>query len=102
MDVLVTVRTPCILPSYRMVVFLVFQWNTGMSWTYNKVAEKSAPIRRRGMKPAEVAQKCFEKFNQLTMDMSDEDRWAVAEELMDPLEMVLSERTEKQIRDDAY
>jgi len=73
-----------------------------MSWTYNRVAEKSAPIRRREMTPEEVAQKCFEEFYQLTMNMSDDDRWEACDELQATLEGVTMEREEKQIRDDAY
>jgi len=54
------------------------------------------------MTPAEIAQKCFEKFSQLTMNVSDEDRWSAAEELEATLEGVSMEREKKQIRDDAY
>ena len=54
------------------------------------------------MTPGVAAHKCFDRFNDLTKCMTHEDRWAVAEGLLDLLEMVLSERTEKQIRDDAY
>ncbi len=54
------------------------------------------------MTPVEVAEKCFEKFSQLTMNMSDEDRWSAAEELEATLEGVSMGREEKKIRDDAY
>jgi hypothetical protein len=54
------------------------------------------------MTPLEVAQKCFEKFSQLTMNMSDDDRCSAAEELEATLEGVYMARDAKRIEDDAY
>ncbi len=43
------------------------------------------------MTPLEVSQECFSKFNKLTTDMLNEDRWSAAEELEATLEGVLME-----------
>ncbi len=54
------------------------------------------------MTPEEVSQSCFDRFSQLTMNMSDEDRWEACDELQATLEGVVMEREEKRIEDDAY
>ncbi|KKN98883.1 hypothetical protein LCGC14_0141240 [marine sediment metagenome] len=49
---------------------------------------------RKTMTPEEVSQKCFEQFSNLTINVSDEDRWEAAAELQATLEGVLMERDE--------
>lgn len=46
------------------------------------------------MTPQEVSQECFDEFSELTANMSNENRWSAAEELMATMEGVLMERDE--------
>ncbi len=47
------------------------------------------------MTALELAEKCFQRFNDLARDVDDETRWSAAEELIACLEGILMERDEQ-------